>query len=512
MKMKSVRKNGFTLVELLAIIVIIAIIAIVTVPIVLRVINTSKEGSIIDSAYGYKDAISKFYYSKVVDDLDDRISNGVHTVAELSSIGVEVNGNYPNDGWVDLDRGFAVAYSLRFGDYVVTKYSDSDISISKDGTIMESPLTLDDDNTADLIQAVTDAADLYVKAALQQYSSTQKEFAKYVKVMALEGLEQPEDLGNMGWIHFNYSSNTLNVVSYSLKFGDYVANYSSYQNGNYVSFITEGDELPKPMFYSGTLKSDGATYLINNAPVVFFDPTAGDDGEICIEGSTGCYRWHVYSVKGEYANMLMDHNFSATSSASAIWASSSDYSAGLTAKSGGGFLAGEGANSVATQVGISYPSSVTSFTAFGSANTSRGPLTALKHLISLTSTWKTGTPQIPNQTSTDEHIVPFSDSYNKYQIDYTGYHARILARSEASNLGCNSTTMNSCPSWMIENIYNNHAPYGYWVSSPYTTDGRANVIDAYQNLNYMGSYRTTDTDGGVRPVITVSAREVLNYK
>ena len=43
-------KNGFTLIELLAVIVILAIITLIAVPIVLNIINDSKESSLLRSA------------------------------------------------------------------------------------------------------------------------------------------------------------------------------------------------------------------------------------------------------------------------------------------------------------------------------------------------------------------------------------------------------------------------------------------------------------------------------
>ena len=43
--MKKRKKKGFTLVELLAVIVILAIISLIAVPIVLDIINNSKENS-----------------------------------------------------------------------------------------------------------------------------------------------------------------------------------------------------------------------------------------------------------------------------------------------------------------------------------------------------------------------------------------------------------------------------------------------------------------------------------
>ena len=51
------RKNGFTLIELLAVIVILAIIAVIAVPIVLNIIDESKESATLRSAEMYMDAV-----------------------------------------------------------------------------------------------------------------------------------------------------------------------------------------------------------------------------------------------------------------------------------------------------------------------------------------------------------------------------------------------------------------------------------------------------------------------
>ena len=60
------RKNGFTLIELLAIIVILAIIAVITVPIILDVIENAKKETVRSSAYGYKDAVEKYYSTQLI--------------------------------------------------------------------------------------------------------------------------------------------------------------------------------------------------------------------------------------------------------------------------------------------------------------------------------------------------------------------------------------------------------------------------------------------------------------
>ena len=50
-------KKGFTLIELLAVIVILAVISLIATPMILGVIETSKESSAKVSAYGYIDAV-----------------------------------------------------------------------------------------------------------------------------------------------------------------------------------------------------------------------------------------------------------------------------------------------------------------------------------------------------------------------------------------------------------------------------------------------------------------------
>ena len=81
-------------------------------------IDNAKKGSTIDSAYGYKDAVQNYYMSKSVTDLNSEVPTGVKTVAELETAGLIVSGEKPTDGWVKLDEGQVIDYSLKFGDYV----------------------------------------------------------------------------------------------------------------------------------------------------------------------------------------------------------------------------------------------------------------------------------------------------------------------------------------------------------------------------------------------------------
>jgi prepilin-type N-terminal cleavage/methylation domain-containing protein len=236
-------KKGFTLIELLAIIVILAIIAVITVPIILNVIENSKKGAIKDSALGFMEAIQKYYVSDLMNKENEELPSGIKLVSMLPD-DFEVSGEKPSlDSWVELEKGQVVAYSLKFGDYVVTKYKNSDMVCEK-GNVWET----EEIRTIRLAQeAVIESANLYVKAAITKYSFLTDETVKTVSEMTSDELVKPDDLNATGWIRFNVESNTVSVSDYSLKFGDYVANYSSLTSGNYVSSVVQGSERNKPV-------------------------------------------------------------------------------------------------------------------------------------------------------------------------------------------------------------------------------------------------------------------------
>ena len=123
-------KKGFTLIELLAIIVILAIIAVITVPIILNIIDNAEKGSAQDSALGYKDALQKYYATKSVQNPEQELPSGYMEISELPS-DFTVSGENPSDGWVKLKNGIVEEYSLKYKDYVVTKYLDKDAKTTK---------------------------------------------------------------------------------------------------------------------------------------------------------------------------------------------------------------------------------------------------------------------------------------------------------------------------------------------------------------------------------------------
>ena len=123
------RKNGFTLIELLAIIVILAIIAVITVPIILNIIENSRRGAATDSAYGYKDAVNKWYVSKLSNNNQIQLE-GTYTITDGVLNGNEINekvpvsGTVPTSGSLTYENGVFKSGCLIIGEYAVTFNED----------------------------------------------------------------------------------------------------------------------------------------------------------------------------------------------------------------------------------------------------------------------------------------------------------------------------------------------------------------------------------------------------
>ena len=133
-------KKGFTLIELLAIIVILAIIAVITVPIILNIIENSKKGAAINSAYGYKDSIDKFYYGKMIQDKDFSFLGGSYYVNGENGylegngeiLNLSFSGRIPSNGVVVLSQsGRIESAKLCIDDYAVVYSDGEEISATK---------------------------------------------------------------------------------------------------------------------------------------------------------------------------------------------------------------------------------------------------------------------------------------------------------------------------------------------------------------------------------------------
>ena len=109
-------KNGFTLIELLAVIVILAIIALIATPIVLYIIEESKDSAMLRSADGYLDAVEYSIAKAVLN--NKNIKDGKYNIIEDGNLcleytdkkcsnvlEVETKGEVPNSGIIQITNG-----------------------------------------------------------------------------------------------------------------------------------------------------------------------------------------------------------------------------------------------------------------------------------------------------------------------------------------------------------------------------------------------------------------------
>ena len=122
------KQKGFTLIELLAIIVILAIIAVITVPIILNVIDNAKRGTAKDSAYGYKDAINKYYVSGMLEDESIKLSGDYNVIdGKLGEYDIPFSGTKPTSGFLTFENNALTSGCLTIDEYKVT-FSNGEVS------------------------------------------------------------------------------------------------------------------------------------------------------------------------------------------------------------------------------------------------------------------------------------------------------------------------------------------------------------------------------------------------
>ena len=120
-------KKGFTLIELLAVIVILAIIALIATPIVLDIIEDSKNSSIKRSVELYLDGVEQAIAKSELNDIkiDDGVYyvtedgnlciDGLTTCPESKTILVDVNGLKPKSGMISIKNAEIKLYrNLKF--------------------------------------------------------------------------------------------------------------------------------------------------------------------------------------------------------------------------------------------------------------------------------------------------------------------------------------------------------------------------------------------------------------
>ena len=114
--------KGFTLIELLAVIVILAVIALIATPIVLSIINDTKESAVIRSAEMYVNAVeNKIMQENMksggkLNPKECIVDNNGNVTCDETFLEIEVNGDKPDSGYITYDRGRVTGIELSFGD------------------------------------------------------------------------------------------------------------------------------------------------------------------------------------------------------------------------------------------------------------------------------------------------------------------------------------------------------------------------------------------------------------
>ena len=144
------RKNAFTLIELLAVIVILAIIALIAVPIVINIINDSKiesqkrsidmyakalqqsiEKYLMTNPNENKDIIEKLHNKNLIDYKGDRVECNVEWINDDGSLyleGCKVNGVEIKDYTYGIDKRPATIRLLSKSNSIeITNYIDGNI-------------------------------------------------------------------------------------------------------------------------------------------------------------------------------------------------------------------------------------------------------------------------------------------------------------------------------------------------------------------------------------------------
>ena len=127
-------KKGFTLVELLAVIAIIAIIALITTPIILNVIQTSKENAFRDTAHGLVVAAGTYQAEKQALNEDTTLLINYQTSSDAEKDVLKTKGVLPDAGELSIDENGKVTLALWSDDAhvcVVKDASAKDIKINK---------------------------------------------------------------------------------------------------------------------------------------------------------------------------------------------------------------------------------------------------------------------------------------------------------------------------------------------------------------------------------------------
>lgn len=120
---KTLIRNGFTLIEMLAIIIILAVIATITIPVVNNLISNAEKGSARNSAHGLVKAAGYYYQRTIMKNEGEGKFDGVTDVLPY----LDLDGQKPDKGKVYINENGDVALAIIYNKTCITKDFNSEI-------------------------------------------------------------------------------------------------------------------------------------------------------------------------------------------------------------------------------------------------------------------------------------------------------------------------------------------------------------------------------------------------
>ena len=481
-------KKGFTLIELLAVIVILAIIALIAIPIVIHIINDTKNSSEKESIKLYLDTVTKAIAKQnlkskyepekcTIQDSGDLIceKNNEDLIVEGTNkiLKIEMKGEKPTDGTIEFNNG-----KITLGLNIL--YNGLYYQLSN-GTISNGSKEKTDILTGVLTRIQTSASNYTGTCEIQNATTI-------VCNSVTKTLQQSGHKVTEGVITFNngeitsYKNLKMDGKYYHNKNGEKSETDTKQYVCTRVSDSDNSNSITKGDKYTCKVKSDMAT------PYTFYvltDPADGQvnlimDRNICNDGSITytstnnyCrYKWYSAAQNNTYGpTTVMAELYAGTKD----WDNVSDMIMNYTDENNG-TATNKGYTSIITNNGV---------------------------------TTITGKPT-SNTTTVGTASKPLK--------------ARLPKQSEVMGAGC-TTSNGSCPTWLMENMtywngandkysMNNNSEayqkqiYGYWLlSSDSVNSAYARFVGFYGRV---GNYYTAYGIYGARPVITVPISDLSN--
>ena len=323
------KKKGFTLIELLAVIVILAIIAVIAVPIVINIIDESKENAGLRSAEMYLDAVemsvaqailkNKNIESKTYDIMNDGnicletltagkcIGTGNRENNEEDILKVEVNGETPTSGKISITNGNISSIELNYkngktivknsdGDLVVAEKEESDKPSEEGGTT--TPVCSVTSGNLDTPGSQVTCAGINFRVMPQDTTSHPLASVDTVSLLAEDVLVEDIGIGNLGKPYFVNDNNEV-LSKYTSK-----ANFVYDENSNIYTYMTT---YKKELETAGVLVVEATLPSYNQFKTLGCQENDGNNIATCPTWIEDNYSmlWTGTSIKDEPANIYV---------------------------------------------------------------------------------------------------------------------------------------------------------------------------------------------------------------